>query len=152
MGGNWGGKSGWAAFQKGFTLMEMLVVVSMLGILTAIALPSYREYVIRGKLPEATSNLAAKRVQIEQYFQDNRTYVGAPGCQTDTSTSKHFLFVCTVELQQQFTLRADGTGDMTGFTFTINESGGKATAAVPSGWSLPSPNSCWIIAKGGRCN
>jgi prepilin-type N-terminal cleavage/methylation domain-containing protein len=53
---------------KGFTLIELMIVVAVVGILTAIAVPSYTNYVIRGKIPEATSQLASKRVQMEQFF------------------------------------------------------------------------------------
>lgn len=139
------------AVHFGFTLMEMLVVVAMVGILSAIALPSYQDYVVRGKLPEATANLAAKRVRLEQYFQDNHTYIGAPDCVTDNTTSLKFFYACTVEAATSFTLRADGKNEMTGFTFTIDESGRKATASVPTGWTLPSPNNCWVTKKGGVC-
>ena len=62
---------------SGFTLIELMIAVVVVAILTAIALPSYQEYVTRGKITEATSNLADMRVKLEQFFQDNRTYVGA---------------------------------------------------------------------------
>ncbi len=136
---------------KGFTLMEVMIVVAIVGILAAIALPSYNQYVIRGKIPEATTNLAAKRVQMEQFFQDNRTYASAPPC-TDDGVSRYFTFSCSVAgSATAFTLQAAGSGTMAGFTYTINQSGAKATGAVPSGWTLPSPNDCWVTNKGGSC-
>ena len=60
---------------NGFTLIEFLIVVALVGFLLTIALPSYQDYVRRGKIGEATSELAAFRARQEQYFQDNRTYV-----------------------------------------------------------------------------
>jgi type IV pilus assembly protein PilE len=129
-----------------------MVVVVILGVLAAVALPSYLDYVIRGKIPEATTHLAAKRVQMEQFFQDNRTYVSAPPCNSDTTSSKFFTFSCSVAgTATAFTLQAVGTGTMAGFTYTIDQSGGMTTGAVPSGWTVPSPNSCWVTAKGGAC-
>ena len=81
--------------QSGFTLIELMIVVAIVGILATIAYPSYSDYVIRGRIPEATSALAAKRVQLEQFFQDNRTYVGAPACAADdATTSRFFNFSC----------------------------------------------------------
>ena len=135
---------------KGFTLMEVMIVVAIVGILAAIALPSYNEYVIRGKIPEATANLAAKRVQMEQFFQDNRTYASAPPCASDTASSQYFTFSCSVAgSATAFTLEAAGTGTMAGFTYTINQSGAKTTGTVPSGWTTS--GSCWVIRKDGSC-
>lgn len=138
-----------SARQAGFTLIEVMIVVAIIGILAAIALPSYRDYVMRGKIPEATSNLAAKRVQLEQFYQDNRTYAGAPACASDSSTSKYFTFVCDAADTTSYTLSATGTGSMVGFTYTLDETNAKATTTAPSGWS--SNTACWAIRKDGSC-
>ena len=63
----------------GFTLVELMIVVAIIAILAAIAVPSYNDYVTRSKLQEAHTNLAAARVNMEQYYQDNRVYTTAPG-------------------------------------------------------------------------
>jgi type IV pilus assembly protein PilE len=136
--------------QLGFTLIELMIVVAIIGILAAIALPSYNDYLVRGRIPDATSSLATKRVQMEQFFQDNRTYVGAPACNADTAVSKYFDFSCpAAATATTYTLQAQGKGPMTGFAFTINESNAKATTAVPTGWATNA--SCWIVRKGGEC-
>lgn len=136
----------------GFTLIEVMIVVVVIGILAAIALPSYNDFIIRGKIPDATSHLAAKRVQMEQFFQDNRVYTGAPACNSDAASSQYFTFSCSVAgSPTAFTLQAVGTGTMAGFTFTIDQAGTKTTGAVPAGWSTPSPNTCWVTKKGGIC-
>jgi prepilin-type N-terminal cleavage/methylation domain-containing protein len=82
--------------QLGFTLIELMIVIAIIGVLASIGYPSYTDYLIRGRIPDATANLATKRVQLEQFFQDNRTYAGAPACNPDTAVSKYFDFSCPV--------------------------------------------------------
>ncbi|HYJ98176.1 MAG TPA: type IV pilin protein [Burkholderiaceae bacterium] len=135
----------------GFTLIELLITIVIASILAAVAIPSYRDYVTRGKIPEATSRLATKQVQMEQFFQDNRTYVSGTGCTADSTSSKYFDFSCSGVTATGFTLTATGKEAMTGFSYTINQTGAKTTASVPSGWTAPSPNTCWTVKKGGTC-
>ncbi|MFC5521483.1 type IV pilin protein [Polaromonas jejuensis] len=138
--------------QNGFTLVELMIVVAIIGILSMVALPSYQQYVIRGRIPDATSNLATRRVQMEQFFQDNRTYAAAPACPTtaDTTTSKYFDFSCaSAATATSYTLQAVGKESMTGFVFTINQQNVKATTAVPTGWTANA--ACWVTSKGGTC-
>jgi type IV pilus assembly protein PilE len=136
---------------RGFTLIEVMITVAIVAILASVALPSYRDYVIRGQIPEATARLATLQVQMEQFFQDNRTYIGAPACNADSATSKVFDFSCTASNATTFTLQAQGKAAMAGFTYTLNQAGGKATGAVPAGWAQPNPNNCWVTKKGGVC-
>lgn len=139
----------------GFTLIEVMITVAIVAILSMVALPSYREYVIRGHIPEATSRLATKQVQMEQWFLDNRTYVGGTACASDTTTSRYFDFTCTnsgdAVTAAAFTLTAVGKGPMAGFSYTINQTGAKTTRAVAYGWTAPSTNNCWATKKGGTC-
>lgn len=137
---------------RGFTLIELMITVAIVGILAAIALPNYSNYVTQGKIPEATAALAVKRVKLEQFYQDNKTYANAPDCNSDTSTSKYFTFSCSVAgTASVYTLQALGRDSMAGFTFTLDQANAKTTSAVPSGWTLPSPNTCWVTKKGGVC-
>lgn len=136
---------------RGFTLIEVMITIAIVGILTAIALPSYRDYVTRGKIPDATARLASKQIQLEQFFQDSRTYVGATGCVVDTTASQSFDFSCTAQGATTYTLWATGKNSMAGFSYSLDQNNLKTTAAVPSGWSKPSPNTCWVNKKGGGC-
>ncbi len=147
--------------QNGFSLIELMIVVAVMGILMAIAFPNYTDYVIRGKIPDATSALSTKRVQMEQYFQDNRSYVAGPACNADTTTSQHFDFSCSVAgTATNFTLQAVGKSAMAGFTYRLDESGNKSTAIAapaPTRWLATSPTApattggCWVTNTGGSC-
>ncbi|MFI4927014.1 MAG: type IV pilin protein [Burkholderiales bacterium] len=135
--------------QTGFTLIELLIAMVVVAILAAVALPSYKNYVLRGKIPEATSNLSAKRVKMEQYFQDNRQYTGGSVLANDTSTSQYFDFSGTATATT-YTLTATGKSSMTGFTYTVDQANQKAsTVTGVSGWTGNA--SCWVKKQGGQC-
>lgn len=138
------------AIQKGFTLIELMIVVAIIGILAAIAVPSYRDYVIRSSFAEATSELANARIKMEQYFQDNRTYVGADaaGQPCAAKSGQNFDLSCAAPTANAYTITATGKNTGAGFTFTVNESNVKATTAVAAGYSTAA---CWIRKKGGVC-
>jgi len=141
----------------GFTLIEVMITVAIVAILAAVALPSYRDYVLRSKLVEAKTNLSDMRTRLEQYFLDNRTYPTG-GCLAYASgpapagkiylpaNIKNFAIACPTLTASTYTVTATGLN----FTFTINENNVRATTAVPTGWSLPSTN-CWVSRKNGDC-
>ena len=93
--------------QNGLTLIELMTVVAVVAILSVIALPAYTDYVTRGKIPEATSNLADLRVKMEQWYQDNRNYqnTAATACGVTMPAApvvKYFTFACTNPGGNQF--------------------------------------------------
>ncbi len=145
---------------RGFTLLEMMVVVGIIGILSAVAIPSYMYYMLRGRLPVATQGLTSMQTQLESWFQDNRTYATAPICASNPPSSITSLMqganvvftlsaVCTTST---YTLTATGNANSVGgITYTLTQAGVQATTAVPSGWTLPSPSTCWVMRKDGSC-
>lgn len=140
--------------RSGFTLIEVLVTVVIVSILAAFAVPSYRDYATRGRIPEATSNLSAMRVRLEQHYQDNRNYGSTDSaCGVSNPTSSHFTYACnwgTGGTDQFFTVTATGVGSMAGFKYTINQSNERRTTAVPTGWGT-APIECWVVKKAGAC-
>jgi type IV pilus assembly protein PilE len=139
---------------RGFTLIELMIVVGIIAILASIAIPSYSEYVRRSRITEAVSALSGMRVKMEQYFQDNRTYSGA--CVAGTvaalpsfDTTSNFAFDCPTASASNYVVRAQGQNSMTGFTYTIDAQNARATTAVPTGWVLAA--NCWVLKKDGSC-
>lgn len=138
---------------RGFTLIELMIVVVIVAILAGIALPAYTDYVRRGKLAEAFSSLSDMQSKMEQYFQDQRTYVGAcaAGTVAPVPTGKYFNFVCSNLTATTYTVTATGVASgMTSFTYTIDQSGNKQTTAVPTGWA-GSGSACWVMKNDGSC-
>ncbi|WP_269144639.1 type IV pilin protein [Nitrogeniibacter aestuarii] len=137
--------------QRGFTLIELMVTVAILAILASIALPSYRDYVLRSQLSEALSGLSEWRVRMEQFYQDNRSYDNGGACGAAAPTSvQYFGFNCaTNNGGQGYTLTASGTGQTSAFTYTMNQAGQKATTATK--WSGVTSTTCWVVSKSGSC-
>lgn len=143
---------------KGFTLIELMITVAVVGILAMVAFPSYTDYMRRSKLQEATSSLLTMRTKMEQYYQDQRTFVGA--CTAGTIVPipaglKHFTITCPTRTLTQYTVQAAGIGDMDGIVFTINEANVRATT-VTSGTAMGDAGyltngTCWVQRKGGSC-
>ena len=137
---------------RGFSLLELLIALAIAGILAALAVPRYAGYVSQGRATEALSQLSIVALQLEQYYQDNRTYVGAcgPGTVVKLPASKTFTFSCAGLTVDEFSVTATGKGSMAGFIFAIDQAGSRTTASLPGGWGT-APASCWISRRGESC-
>ncbi len=131
--------------QKGFTLMEVMVAVVIVAILAMVAIPSYQDYMIRGKVVQATSGLSDGRIKMEQFFQDNRTYEGAEvRCPAPT---EFFTFGC-VNDASTYTLTANGRNGLEAYTYSIDQSNVRRSITP---FSENVEVTCWLLNKGDAC-
>ncbi len=86
------------SMQKGFTLIELMIVVAIIGILAAVALPAYQDYTIRAKVTEGLSLASSYKTAIADTFAA-RGPTGMAAC-TDAATCQDGIGVTYVELNR----------------------------------------------------
>ncbi|MDO9005181.1 MAG: type IV pilin protein [Aquabacterium sp.] len=137
---------------RGFTLIELMIVVAIVGILASVALPAYNDYIRRGSLPDATSGLSNAQIRMEQYYQDHRSYLDGSTCGFVPPQTKYFTFTCVdADISATtYTLQASGKSGTaaSGHVYTVNHGGIKATTKFKG--ADVSGKDCWMT-KGDEC-
>jgi type IV pilus assembly protein PilE len=136
---------------RGFTLIEILVTVAIVAILAAFAIPNYSRYVTRGKLVQAADELANLRIRMEQYYQDNKTYLNGAACGVPNPADRSdavFTYSCTgTAATYVWTATGKAAKGMGGFVYSIDQANTRQTVSWPSSFgTVPSAGAdSWVF-------
>jgi len=129
--------------------MELLITIVIVGILSAVAIPAYTNHVTRSRTAEAFSSLGAAQAAAEQFWGNQRTYEDFDDSPSFPAATPNFTYALSNASASSFTITATGRDKMTGFTYTIDQNGTRATTATPD-WGTNA--ACWVDKKGGACS
>ncbi|MBN4079143.1 prepilin-type N-terminal cleavage/methylation domain-containing protein [Beggiatoa alba] len=111
-----------------FTLIELMIAVAIVALLAAVALPSYSGYVVRSKIADTTSQLSDLRLRMEQFRQDNRSYLTGGACAIGAG---------------------QGLGGVGNYVYTLDQTGNQATRGYDDTDYSGAPKTCWWY-RGGK--
>ncbi|VVP84120.1 type IV pilin protein [Pseudomonas fluorescens] len=126
---------------RGFTLIEIMIVIAIIGIVLTISIPSYNEYVKKGRRAEVVSLLSEQAQSLERFYTKNNVYTGITGLSagndfyTLTPTITDQTFLLTAARKAGTAMATDKCGDFT-LTNTSVRSMNNATTGLTT-------KDCW---------
>ena len=128
-------------FNRGFTLIEIMIVIAIIGIVITIAAPSYTEYLKKGRRAEVVSLLSEQAQSLERFYTKNNVYTGITGLSTGndfytiTPTIADQTFLLTATRKAGTTMATDKCGD-----FTLTNTGVRSMNNATTGLTT---KDCW---------
>lgn len=134
------------ATSKGFTLIELMVVVAIVGILAAIAIPGFNEQIRKSRRAEAIQGLADLQMRQERWRANNATYGTA--AQVGLPTSQYYTFAVTVNTGTDAAMTATPAGAQAGdrcgiYTLRIDNDNNDAPVGTLDKTTSTGAAGCW---------
>lgn len=132
---------------SGFTLIELMIVVAIIGILAAVAIPAYQDYVARSQVSEGMATAGAVKTSISEFYASTGGF--PPAGQYDENTGGRYTASATHDAAGQITVTMRGAAPVNnairGYTFTLTPT---VTAGAITNWTCATAGDAKYLPSG----